>query len=49
MAFNLADMVNKRPKQVQQENTAIPYTETYSNLSRRKKISTGQTRTGSGA
>ena len=22
MAFNLADMVNKRPKQVQQENTS---------------------------
>ena len=47
MAFNLADMVNKRPKQVQQEIQAIPYTEMCSNLSRRKKISTGQTRTDS--
>ncbi len=43
MAFNLADMVNKRPKQVQQENTSDTVYRDVLNLSRRKKISTGQT------
>lgn len=47
MAFNLADMVNKRPKQVQQVNTSDTVYRDVFKLVRRRKFLRDQTRTGS--